>query len=517
MTGVQTCALPISDTNGDGLVDDTDLPVIVVSDLWGVLSAYIGDGSGVAFSVAGALGVSAPAIADMNGDSEPELVTAMADGSVAAYDGAGNLEWTSPVLAAATSFPTISVADLDGDGDVEIVTPSAALSGADGSLVFSLPVEPDVQIQPTVVDLDLDGRSEILLGRTWYDADGHLLISEPRGGYSEFNAVVDVEGDGLGEVVTVSTSRLTLQDATGATLVDVALPGTREPGVPAVADFDGDGAPEICVPDETALGIYEIDGSLLWSASMDDYSGWAGCFGFDVDADGATDAVLADETGLRIYDGRTGTVMFTDNTHRSGTVFEYPVVADVDGDDVAELVVVDNMGGYNGLTVYSQADGVWPDADETWAVFDLPLTAVEPDGTVPSRPASPWNTLDTFHARPGNLADVPQADLRVAIDDVCVADCDFGPVLVGLHVENIGLVDVPAGAVVSLYTAEGTLLTQVTLGDVPAGRSLAGVTIELTPADVTAGGFVAIVDEAGTVQECDEADNTATWGETGCG
>lgn len=518
--GLGSYTLPVVgrlvDTDADGDVDDADLPVIVVSDLWGELTVFAGDGSGPLLTISGAHGISSPVIADVDQDGDVDLVTPMGDGSVAAFDGTGTELWTSEVLADPTIFPMLSVADLDGDGTVEIIGPTAVLTGADGSKQFSLPADLTRQRNPTVVDLDQDGDSEILLGRTWFDHEGTSIWDDTsRGLYSEFNAVVDADGDGLGDVITVSQSRMTLQTADGTSLWDIALPGTREPGPPAVGDFDGDGAVEICVPDEMELGVYELDGTQVWGEGMSDYSGWAGCAGLDIDGDGAMEVLMAGEQGFLIYDGATGAVLYSDLGHASGTLVEYPVAADVDDDGAAEIVIVDNMGGYNGLTVYGGPEGTWVDVGESWASYDLPLTAVADDGSVPSPATAPWDAGNLFHTRTGTLTSTPEPDLRVVIDDACVADCTFGPVVLGFHVENAGDAEVPAGTAVVVRSGDGTLITTLTLDTVPAGVALAGVTVPLDVADLVAGPLTVSVDEGGAVVECDETDNTATW-DPGC-
>ena len=59
------------------------------------------------------------------------------------------------------------------------------------------------------------------------------------------------------------------------------------------------------------------------------------------------DSVYADELYMRIYDGTTGEVL-TQECNTSGTLHEYPLVADVDGDGQADIVVTSNS--YSELT-----------------------------------------------------------------------------------------------------------------------------------------------------------------------
>ena len=55
-----------------------------------------------------------------------------------------------------------------------------------------------------------------------------------------------------------------------------------------------------------------------------------------VEGDGIADVVYADEINLYVYSGTDGAVKLLYAAHDSGTIIEYPIVADVDNDgDVA--------------------------------------------------------------------------------------------------------------------------------------------------------------------------------------
>jgi hypothetical protein len=72
--------------------------------------------------------------------------------------------------------------------------------------------------------------------------------------------------------------------------------------------------------------------------SQDASSAQTGASIFDFDGDGRAEIVYADECFARIYDGETGKILFS-SLRPSGTQFEIPVVADVDGDQNTEIVV----------------------------------------------------------------------------------------------------------------------------------------------------------------------------------
>jgi hypothetical protein len=119
-----------------------------------------------------------------------------------------------------------------------------------------------------------------------------------------------------------------------------ASPGSGG-GPPTIADFDGDGGPEIGVAFGGAYEVFDVASrdTRVWSRPSQDMSSRrTGSSVFDFNADGRAEVVYGDECFVRIYDGRDGTVLFS-QPRFSSTWTENPIVADVDGDGSAEMVV----------------------------------------------------------------------------------------------------------------------------------------------------------------------------------
>jgi Tfp pilus tip-associated adhesin PilY1 len=76
-------------------------------------------------------------------------------------------------------------------------------------------------------------------------------------------------------------------------------------------------------------------------ANVQDFSGLATATAFDFLGDGVAEAIYADETQIYVFDGKTGQINLT-SPRQSGTLIEYPVVADIDNDGSAEIVYVSN-------------------------------------------------------------------------------------------------------------------------------------------------------------------------------
>jgi len=166
----------------------------------------------------------------------------------------------------------------------------------------------------------------------------------------------------------------------------VAVPGTGG-GNPTVADYDGDGLPEVGVAGRNFYTIFDPDCTatprssgkcdaqnrcddtngvagacppgILWSRKTQDFSSQlTGSSVFDFEADGNAEVVYADECFSRVYRGTDGEVLFS-QYHSSCTWYENPVVADVDGNFRADLVVPSNLAcsdGVNGIACTGSLD-----------------------------------------------------------------------------------------------------------------------------------------------------------------
>ena len=511
----------LNDDDGDGDVDENDVPEIVFT-TWtsNTLVALDGATGAELFEVAGYDGQGGVTIADVDDDGDPEIIAIATGGRIAAVDATGAAEWTSAAFAM-MSYPQPTVADLDNDGMPEVIGDVGVVNGEDGSTVATLAGIANSWRTPIAADIDQDGQQEIILGNKVYDAGGTALWSNAGAGSGNFGAVADVDGDPEGEVFFVSGGTAYLHDSDGSLITSFAVPGGSIPGPPRMADFDGDGKVEIAIPNSTQISVFDVDGTRLWSATMQDNSGLAGCSGYDVDGNGAYEVLFADEIAFRIYDGTAGTILYENRNHASGTVWEYPVIADVDNDGSAEIVVADNGGTWQGVTVFGHSGDGWPKSGTTWATHDFAVTNIEPDGHVPSPPEPSWQVYNVFRARP-SVDDPSSADLLVDITDVCVMDCDYGPVKIGVQVTNQGGADVDAGVQVAVYADDGSprFITSVALPAVPAGTTIAGIEVELTPADIGIYGFIVRVDDDGTgaeeVRECDETNNEEDYSDVFC-
>ncbi len=89
----------------------------------------------------------------------------------------------------------------------------------------------------------------------------------------------------------------------------------------------------------------------------------------------------------------------------SGTLWEYPIVVDLEGDDNAELITVSNnydsrFSINNGVTVYGAADNSkpWKNATRIWNQHSYHQTNINQDGTVPTVELPSWLNNNTYRS-----------------------------------------------------------------------------------------------------------------------
>jgi len=479
------------------------------------------------------------ALGDVDADGTPEIVTSTTDARLIALHADGTLVWATESRGSDFSPATHpAIADLDGDGMPEVIAGRAIFDGASGSLVGAGAYgDGGYASISAVADLDVDGEQEVVAGNAAYHRDGSAVwVREDI--TDGWPAVADFDDDGQGEVVNVEPSgaTVTLLDTDGATLWGpVSVPGGGG-GPPTVADFDGDGAPEIGVAGASYYSVFDTDGSVLWSMPTQDASSQrTGSSVFDFEGDGKSEVVYADELTLWVFDGATGDVRLAWDEHASWTLFEYPVIVDIDADGASEIVFMSNDGiyeGWQGITAVSDAAESWAPTTPTWNQHAYHITNINDDLSVPAHPTMNWLTgHNSFRAgglreRPG----IPAPDLAPHIADVCWTCTSGQQVEVAVQVDNKGSEDVDTTVVAGLWarTTDGDVLVQATtwpLGvaagtrsdAVSLGGDLTGLTVTELWVRVDDPDAWAAVGLSGEVEECEELNNAVVQGAEGCG
>jgi hypothetical protein len=493
------------------------------------------------------------ALGDVDGDGSPDVVgqSAGSPDRLICLDATGALKWTSVPLPVRSVFDTYSggpaIADLDGDGDAEVIWGPNALDGRTGGL-FWTPESggtlggSDGGPLSVVVDVDGDGDQEVIAGPTAYTWEratqrGRILWRNPDvpDGYA---AAGNLDDDPFVEIAIGEHYRLhVLAGESGALQWEADLPtgggatcggfSSLAGGPPTLADVDADGRLEILIVAADWLACYEGDGTLRWRAPISECSsGTTSATAFDLDGDGRVEIVHEDEVAVRVLRGDDGGEIVS-LPHTSGTAREMPVVADVDADGQAEIVVIDNrlLGGsgvgQHGVRVLGSGAAPWVGARPTWNQHAYHVTNVQDDLTVAAptdvgcRPPSPLSfegfRIQQGVPRPGPLGSNLTLTLLSA-ERLGRTGCSQ-ELRLRLRAGNAGAAT--SGATTAAFhdgdplTGGALLLTL----PVPALRPGAFADIEaVVSASVAAPIEVwAVVDDdgtgAGVVAECDETDN----------
>jgi hypothetical protein len=165
---------------------------------------------------------------------------------------------------------------------------------------------------------------------------------------------------------------------------------------PLAGDVDGDGLPEAIVIAAYELRVLEVTpGGFVtrWSATVNDDSRANSAATFDFDGDGAAEIVYHDAEQWYIFDGRTGAVLTPFLPFVSATTIETPVIADLDHDCAAEIIISGCQGGIPAISpqrviVYECAPS--RAARPMWNEYGYHVTNVNDDGSIPRVETAPW-------------------------------------------------------------------------------------------------------------------------------
>lgn len=531
------------------------------------------------------------AAGDLDGDGRPEIVAPRHGGGLIAFGFDPGTQsfvrlWRSGTCPNNMGPPTTpdtvggsdkwsgpSIHDLDDDGKPEIIYGSTVYR-ADGCLASNtLGFDAYSKgVVPVIADVDEDGKMELVRGSSIYEWDTAAAdwVVEPYfngAGLSAGQVAVAELGNfplaafgdqDRAEIVVVSGGNVRVQTLEGTVVFGpIAIPGGGTGGPPTVADFDGDGRREFasaggaqyvvfdfdCLPggDPDKCGGQSPGTGVLWSQpSKDQSSNVTGSSVFDFDADGRAEAVYADECFLRVYDGTTGAVIYS-AARSSGTTYENPVIADVDGDYHTEIVTaVNDYSGslncpatdpLNPAATYQPNHGIlvlrdelerWAASRPVWNQHAYAVTHVGDHGEIPatSSVAINWKDPELNNFRQnvqGDLEALGQPDLTAG-GDVGAVKCDGTLATIEAKVCNRGTLPMVSGTEVTFYngSVDGP---EICTAQIPVVLGVSECTIVSCQADL--GGkkldIYVLVDPKSQTVECHEKNNAALYKGVECG
>lgn len=325
-------------------LDDDPEPEVVIGGQWF-------DNDGTLMQNKGWIGTngewSVSAVADINGDGSPDIV-----GGNVVYDVDGSEIWRNTSSGISDGF--VAVADMNRDTQPDVVTISGGdawvLDGADGTLLFGPVGIPGGGTggAPTVADFDGDGRPE--------------FAAAGRGNY----AVYDLDCTDGGEAAFCA-SGTTNGILWSIAVQDLSSSVTGS----SVFDFEGDGKAEVIYNDECSLYILSgEDGSVLLKMLNSSRTAAEYPLIVDVDADGNSEFIVpanddqigrdkcADAWPMSSDPGTNGVIAFGDlndkwvRTRRVWNQHSYHVT-NVEASGAIPVVEADSWSG-EGLNNYRQ-------------------------------------------------------------------------------------------------------------------------------------------------------------------
>jgi hypothetical protein len=144
----------------------------------------------------------------------------------------------------------------------------------------------------------------------------------------------------------------------------------------------------------------------------------------------------------------------------TGTLIEYPIVADVDNDGQADIIVASNAYGVTcpdngskqaGIRIFGSKSGTWVRTRRVWNQHTYHVTNINEDNSVPVNEAANWTQprLNNFRQNIQPEGEFSAPDLIVTVAPKCSGD--YGLIAT---IRNIGQAAVPAGVLVDFFAGE---------------------------------------------------------------
>ena len=294
------------------------------------------------------------------------------------------------------------IGDVDGDGKLEI---------AAGSTVY----------YPNIVD-----NSNSTAGNTYTHkrVNNETLPAATQTYLDGPTVLVDFDNDGLLDVCVLgySETRPTMANTVVTVQFYAWNPRTQEIigyadgtlsyrhfSIPSVGDLDGNGYVDFAFTSATSstgggIGMtsYQYDETqptkVAQGLNKPEFAETAGFTLFDFNQDGKSEIVYRGSDLFNIVDGTTLADLSLSMEAFSGTIAEYPIVADIDNDGQAEIILTrahqpwngsSNLGGV--VAVYKSANSAepWAPARPVWNQWAYNSVYINDDMTVPKYPMSP--------------------------------------------------------------------------------------------------------------------------------
>jgi hypothetical protein len=337
----------------------------------------------------GPTGAVSPLLIDIDRDGYGEIVYPhFKNKEIVALNSNGSLRWKTATDFTYDCYGGLAAADLNGDGFAEIIKNGEILTeqkNANGTYTVSKRRYKSNGLGCTHFAMNLSSSQE---GMSIVDSTG--VYDLRNGNYTPRFEVFGLNCEALGcyvaaadvdkaqpgkEIIYTGFGAFRIYSASGQILADRNLtehnPNDRctyggqsivGGGNATIGDFDGNPSTiEFAIATGRSLSVFNKSGiKIAGSSTVDCSSLSTGVTSFDFNGDGQPEILYSDEEKFRVYKLNANTQsleVLWELNNSSGTLREYPVVADVDNDFSPEIIITANNyfytspGGNTGLRI----------------------------------------------------------------------------------------------------------------------------------------------------------------------
>ncbi len=500
----QRSAVYVGDMDGDGIpemvANDPNPPRIQI---------FNGEDCSIKQSIV--VGVNSPfaqvAIADVDVDGLGDIFLWENGNRLSRYEyGNPNAVWTTANNVEVNNYTTPHIADFNGDGIPEVYGGNKIFNTIDGTrlatgtgsrgayntrntdsktIAYDVFQPGDPNPSGGIFGAEAEGL-ELIAGNNVYTVelgDGTMdngvltVVSEitSNGLTDGFTSIADVDGDGAIDIVVMDAGKVYVWNPRTQTQIGTSymIASTSGGGRINIGDFDNDGMVELGVAGNNIYVVLEYDAASntlveKWTKpGVDDGSQRTGSSLFDFEGDGMKEVVYSEEAFLFILNAETGAEIVRVPAE-AGTRTEYPLVADVNADGAAEVILTAQDGngpGFSGndyVQVYRSFNNPWVSARPVWNQHGFFNTNINDDLTVPTvqqdilNPAL-GNAFNSFLSQTtilssGSTPAFAAADATIDITEISTDACP-DTLGVTMIVENLGSAQLPAGTPIAFYTS----------------------------------------------------------------
>lgn len=355
-----------------------------------------------------------PAIADIDGDGFGELLIIDNARRLNCYEHTGALKYRTATAVGhggGFSLATVNVADVDGNGSVEAIIGNQVYDALTGTLLVDGGATNSQGLHPrrgssfssvVVADLLPDNYClnckglELVAGNQVFSIDlaTSTIRVEMQAGASKrdgFTSIADMDGDGdLDAVVQTANVANNLREIycwdiqTSQIMRQFTYPDYRIGASRAnIADMDGDGELELSFCGYPQFYALDNDFTVLWSQPTNDGSAVTNSTVFDFCGDGTAEVIYRNSSNLIIYDGTTGNILHQ-TACRSSTHIENPLIVDINGDGLTEIVTTCGSGTTGNVVAYGSNSFPWVGSRTVWNQHAYYSVHVNEDLTIPT-------------------------------------------------------------------------------------------------------------------------------------